>query len=52
MNRGTCHSATSGGAEPAGELAGRPSDPQDLADAMLSVWGTLNFGPLEEIVDR
>lgn len=41
-----------GGAEPAGTGTGGPPDPQDLADAMVSVWGKIAFGPLEEIVDR
>ena len=39
-------------AEQAGGCTGGPPDPQDLADAMVSVWGKLNFGPLEEMVNR
>jgi len=41
-----------GGAEPAGEVADCPPDPQDLADAMVATWGKVDFGPLEDIVDR
>ena len=44
--------STSSDAEPADEVACDPPDPQDIADAMVSAWGKVDFGPLEEIVDR
>ena len=43
---------SSGCADPAGKGAGGPSGPQHLSDAMVSVWGTTQFGPLEETVNR
>ena len=48
----TADRVTVGGAEPVGETTESTFDPQIVADAMLSAWGKLNFGPLEEIVDR
>ena len=48
----TADRVTVGGAEPVGEDTESAFDPQIVADAMLSAWGKLNFGPLEEIVDR
>ena len=47
LDRGTFDDA-----EPAGGGTGGLPDPQDLADAMVSVWGDIGFGSLEEIVDR
>lgn len=41
-----------GRAERAGEVADCLPDPQEVADAMVATWGKVNFGPLEEIVDR
>lgn len=41
-----------GGAEPAGQGTRDPPDPQDLADAMGAAWDVVDFGPLEELVER
>lgn len=51
LMQGVAGRETCGGAEPTGAGACGPG-PQDLADAMVSVWHSIDFGPLEEIVDR
>ena len=41
-----------GGAEITAEGAGGPTEPEQVANAMASAWGKIDFEPLEEVVER